>query len=1464
MKEIKFLHHDRFEQTILGKRLIWISEGPGADTKAEKNEKPIEVKDKMEAAELDQVVERVKTMTLKEKNVQIDPAGKNIDALNFKKALDKVIQNEKMEETVKVNKLGNFLVYGLMERITGKAPDKIGGSMGGNELSKWLKENKIAAFTIEDGNWLFFDKDKKPVQATYKLDAPVDGGKKAEIKTEKKDKVGVSKGVDLAKKKDQLDSAKKAEDASKEADRVKPENLEKAKSEKPVPLNDIKTMDELATKLEASVTKDGVAAVKKSEIQTALLDYIKASNIAGDNDEQRFTNFFDKIKKSYLAATIEGGKIGFIRVKDGTVDTNPSNLTTIVDGKPKSTELYVSEALKQKIEGKAAEADKKAKIDSEPKPTKYDATELAVQKLLLGKEKPAEGEKMPEVNARYLAAYEAIVKFDGNGVDFDLAFNDSPMKCRFYETKDGAYKIKYGPSEKQYASFRPEAGSKEPLKDAQVYFLKMLNSGEFLQKIQSYNIANKGYITDFKQVIDDGPKQLAANKVQYEFDWDKGWDPDIVIEALPHGELAVTIKKSGIAPDGGNQYDFKAGSFQDMMRQIKAIQNQVEHPERYTSEDKEMMNFLRKGKDFLQSIAAGGSGEGTWDAGKILNVRSVESNDEVLSANGVYVEFDWLSKLQPPRKLQVIGKFGKYEYLVAPGDFKLPINEAPQNGGFQKAMKALSEWKSQETQKGGAEVVKQKTNALIEKYNKSVKEAINTKGFKAEILKEVELRKSVIVTAVIGDMVYLSMGEGMAAKGFDFGKTDSTDPLKVPGIESAVREGYLVEGISMAGADKKVDGDKKAPDKPVDRVSAGLEKGKENPAIVDRAEKEAALADLFKGVKNAQSREMLKASLLARMQGMTCDKTDKSEKTKYYKQKATEFYVGDSGKTVEQKIAETNAKKPEEMMAKSSKELFGEKYLPDLPNTRGVLISLVYRMADIARGDASIDVAKVDQIKQTYAEAIKETTAQIMSENKQNKGETKVGYDKRVMELVLKQVKMPEVYLAEYQSNEAKRSSYAEYQKSAPPEKPIDKVSVKTEKEKTPNDFAEKKEAVEKVCAKVTDAVTRGKLDSYLKARLVDEKTPVNGTALPKDHYQMRAWEILRDLVGEKGEYYEKGVENKDLQKRVLAKLNGKKEAGTLFDKVDSYSDNKTFLAEQPRTKAYLNGLLENFDKDAGVTDATKLKELKTAYKEGLSAIANEYIAAKPFPTKKGQLKTDYDLAMLKAISWKIKAPADFAKDYQENLDQKDKYKVYTEKAAKLKKGQEEFEAGKKDPNSMSFAEFEKSKMAGAAPEAWRMFNDTKVLSKENVFLSRIENNNSSSDPISFNIKVGPPNQLKPFTLTVLKSGNGVILTLAEGWNNRVYSYKEEHKNINVAEPISKDRDPIKSILAGPFGISAKTTDRMEKWLQKDESKKAETPVKAVPEQKADGKKVEDKKPDDKKPEDKKPEDKKAEAKKAA
>jgi hypothetical protein len=1445
MKEIKFLHQrgDSLTQGFAPKRLLWVTEGgpKGEDVKPE-NKEQLEVKEKMKAEDLNKIVERVKTMSFKEK-MQIDPTGKGaVEASKFRAALNKVIDSEGLEKKVGVKNLSNFLVFGLMERITGKAPDRIGGSMGGNDLTAWLKKNNVASFTIEDGNWLFFDKAGVPVQAEYKLDAPVAPGKtrdkKAEQKTEKKDKVGVSKGVDEAKKKDQVDKAKKAQESASEAERLKPENLEKVKSDKPVPLSGIKDGDDLAAKLEASVTKDGKAAITKAEILTALTAYAKAANTPGNTDQQIVDNFFNKIKPTHLFAGIEGGKIGFMEITNPTkLNTNPANLNTIVDGKPRPTELYVNDSLRQKAEGKVVETEKKVKTDAELKPTKYDATEAAVQKLLLGKEKLVEGQKMPEVNTKYLAAYEAIVNFKGGEpAEFKLTINDSPLDCKFYKGVNGQYILTYGKGPDQFAYFTPDQSSAQPLEDAKVFYAKFLNSGEMFQKIQSNNIKNKANFENLygdkeptkerNQLIDDGPKILADNKVKYEFDWDKGSDPDVTIEALPHGEFKVTIEKSGIAPDGGNVYEFRASGFRDMMRQLKSVQNQVEHPEQYSAEDLQMTRFFRQGKDALQASAKGGNGEASWDAGKIVNVRSGDSTVEAKAGQGTFVEFDWMDKLVPPRELQITGELGHYEYRVVPGELKLPVTEAPQTGGFLKAMKALSEWRAQETQKGGPEAVKQKVGAIIEKYNQRIKEDNN----------KIEMRTSVVPKAVIGETVYLSLVEGMAPVAFDFGKAGS-DPLKVPGIDEAVREGYLLSGKPVESG-KKVDGDKKAPDKPVERVSAGLDKFKENPAIVDRAEKETALSNILSKVKNAQVREMLKASLLARMQDLTCDKTDKKEKVKFYQDKATEFYVADSGKTLNQKVADTNKVKPADYMSKSSAELFGDKYLPDLPNTRGVLISLAFRISDLAKADGTIDIAKIDQIKKTYAGALKDATAEIMSINKIKKGEIKVAYDKRIMELVFKQVKMPEAYLAEYKINEAKKPAYEEYKKTAPPEKPADKVSAELEKEKLPIDYVDKKSAVEKISAKVTDSVTRAKIDAYLKAKLLDEQTLVNGTMLPKAHYEMRAWEILRDLTGVKGEYFVDGKENKNLQKEVLAKINDKKAAGTLFEKVDAEGMGNGSLKDQPRTKAYLNGLLESFDKASGLTDASKLKEVKVVYKDGLNDIANVYLTKTPFPTKKGQLKTDYDLGMLKSISWKIKSPADFVKEYQTNASEKEAFKKYNEKQADIKKTADDYEASKKDPNGMSFAEFEKGKMGGAAPEAWRIFGDSKAIRKENINLSRIENNNSNSDPISFNIKIGPPNELRPFTITISKNGSGrVNVDLAKGWNNRAYMNRETH-NIDVSQPIPASKDPIKSIMGNVYGMDAKLTNMMESWTKdepakKDGAKKKDEPAKKPDEKKA-------------------------------
>jgi hypothetical protein len=1417
------------------------NEVPTQADQPEKKEQ-LEVKEKMEAAELDKVVDRIKNLSLTNKNISIDAKG-NVDALKFRTALNKIVADEKLETLVGVKNLANFLHYGLMERVTGKSPDKIGGSMGGNELTKWLKENKIAGFTIQDGNWEFFDKGGKPISAPYKLDTPVADGKKTGLKTEQKDKIGVSKGVDLAKKKAQEESAKKSQEATSEAERLKIENLEKAKSDKPVALKDLKSIDDLANKLESSVTKDGKAAIKKSEIQSALSEYIKAAGIKGENDQKKFENFLANLQKNYLAAGIEGGKIGFYRLRDGKFDSNPSGLNLIVDGKPVPTEIYVNEAVKKSQEAKAKDSEKKVKMDGELKPTKYDATELAVQKLLLGKEKPAEGEKMPEVNARYLNAYEAIMKFEkGTPVEFKLTLNDSPIDCSFYKALDGRYILTYGKGETQYAYFTPEKSSKSLLEDAKSFFVKFLNSGEMFQAIQSNNIKNKNNFENLNgekgepskevnQRVDDGPKILANNKVKYEFDWNKGWDPDVTIEALPHGELKVLIEKSGIGLNGENFYEFRASGFRDMMRHLKSIQKEVENPGSFDQKDLAMMNFFRSGRDSLQSYTKSG-GADSYDAGKILNVRSVHSTVEAKSSQGVFVEFDWLSKLDPPKILQIAVENGVYDYIIRPGDFHLPVKQSPESGGFAQAMKALSEYKKQETEKGGGELAKQKANQLIEKYNKSLAKD------KSDAYNEVELRSNVVIKAVLGDTVYLSMVEGLAPTGFDFATRDKS--RKVLGIDRAVSEGYLIIGKPFEAAKKVDSAAKKSPEKPLDRISAGLDKDKENPAIVDRSEKETALANLLKGVKNAQVREILKAALLARMADLVSDKTDKNEKIKYYQDRARAFYIGDSGRTLEEKITDTNKVKPADYMVKASNELFGEKYLTELPNTRSVMVSLVYRIRDLVLQDQEFksDTIKADQIKKLYADAIKDAVADLIKGNQFKKGESKVGYDKKIQELVFKKIKMPEKYLSEYKDNEAKKPAYAEYQKSAPPEQPKDKLSVKVEKEKTPIDFAEKKESIEKISAKVTDAITRTRVDAYLKARMLDMKTEPSGTELPKVYYERKAWELLRDFLELKGEYYDQkdGI-NKDLQKSILSKLNDKKIQSGLFDKVDSYSDKKDFLKDQPRTKAYLNGLMQNFDKQVNISDSEKLKSIRTAYLEGVTEIANEFIKTKPYPTKKGQLKTDYDYGMLKDISWKIKSPAEFAKEYQDNLDQKDKYKKYTETQEKAKKSVEDYETAKKNPHQMSFSEFEKAKMAGAAPEAWRIFKDTKSVRLDNVSLSRIEDNSAVSNPVSFNIIVGPKYEQIPFTITFTKKDGKLELGLAKGWNNVNFSKKQSVDLPEIGKPIPKSEDPLKNTLALYYG--GETADKLEHWVE--EGEKVDTKAGEKADQKTESKKNPDK-----------------------
>lgn len=1040
----------QMEKLFRPARLIWGAAGPEGPKASEAPLDKVEFneKEKWKQETMDKVADRIKSLTLSPTALQFDlNKGETLpNAVNFKKTLDNKLQSKETELGVK--NLSIYLLDGLMRRLGLKVDDVIGQDQ--NEkgaLTKWLNDKKIQSFNIVDGQWVFYtDKEgKTAVQAECVIDQPPTPDKPVDSKApkpkESKEKFDVTKEVTSAKKAEKDRKEREAGEAKAEEERLKPENLEKVNSDVPVDLKKDLTLAEFCLMMQMfSTPKDKPVPIKSTEIEGQILKYLAIdSSLKGDSKEKTFSNFMARMDKAgFKQAKIVNGKICFS--KDGTNydNSNPLEASKTVNGVQERAVIYAHE----KLEGRATEKTKedKAKADkaTEVKPTKYDGAEQETAKLITGKDKLEKGD-LDKVDARYLDAMKAILEYKDGGpaTEFSLMINDAPLKCKFQKV-DGKYEIRWGEGSRYYI-YNPKVNVESPLKDAQKFYAEALNSGRVLRELQLINVKDKANFEKRDLVVDSGPKVGKDGVIKYEFDWATGIskDPDVEIKVGLHGELHVHVDVGGIGMDGEDTYDFKASSFQDMVRTLKTLQKFVEAPQEEKDKMKQgeaLRRFFDKGKEALQSEANG------IDCGKILRVMSVGSTIESKMSQGYYLDLDWMQKLEPAQKVQIVSDGDLNLITVEPRGLILGRVTKGMPAGFRDAMKLVAESKGNMTLKEGPKLMRDRMDAVLKKYNErgSVLDP-NPYVEKPEPIKfdQTYYGPGVEVISFVNGNVMLSR-DGMASKSFQLGVFNEKGELidiNRKEFKRAIDQGYFVKDNPNFAPDKAP----KKPENIKEDKDFSVQKTEKRPDVVDRELKISVADELFK--KNSIVEPNLsRVGNYVKLRYMRVDApdtaTDEAAKKAFYEKQAWKYMAqlvleeglvkdfnlkSEFPDAAEQKVIVNAIKAPKfrEMFDKQTLELLGGKF-KDMPKLRTDLKGILDRVKYDPKGPDDQDKAM-----QLYKTKIIEFAEKLVADNPIDKGkQTPQAYDEAMVGLFRKGYKEPEYFVKEYKDNAQVKRDY--------------------------------------------------------------------------------------------------------------------------------------------------------------------------------------------------------------------------------------------------------------------------------------------------------------------------------------------------------------------------------------------------------------------------------------------------------
>ena len=301
------------------------------------------------------------------------------------------------------------------------------------------------------------------------------------------------------------------------------------------------------------------------------------------------------------------------------------------------------------------------------KPTAYDDVEKAVGKIV----------SPYQVDARYLAAIKAILAYvtKGSPVGVTVTFGDFQLPEAKFSWAANGCALRWG----DVGQWCMPGGRRDPT-ETQEYYLYELNNGGILMGLQKMVSMDRERFAQHGQKIVRGPEKREDGGIFYEFDWSSGGrNPRVVIYPQPHGALRVVLVKWGgeVSLDGGNTYEFAAGGFQDMMRTFKRLQDWVDGGEAGRKDASRLQEerFAR----FFERSNCGSTlqSEIPAEAGRLLRVISARWMEPDGKRNqgefdrGYFLEFDWMFKLIPPVRLQVIHDKGRIAAYLMPRGEKL-------------------------------------------------------------------------------------------------------------------------------------------------------------------------------------------------------------------------------------------------------------------------------------------------------------------------------------------------------------------------------------------------------------------------------------------------------------------------------------------------------------------------------------------------------------------------------------------------------------------------------------------------------------------------------------------------------------------------------------------------------------------------------------------------------------------------
>ncbi len=1054
---------------------------------------------KMTAEQVKQLADLLKGMNADK--VKIGGEKGPVNVLNFRTALKAALDKVPGLSELKLKNVDLFLLNGLMQNL-GKTDKQNSTAFSANEsraLNDMMVKKDVKEFQIVDGYWMFFDKKGEPVKQDYKLD-----DKDAKDPSKPGELVGtaeVERAVLTGEVKEQKEAdakAKQEEEAKQKAEteRTDVKNLETVSSPSAVPLTSTMDVAALSKALSASVTEEGKPArINETEVSKALLDYVDKTvpspqGVPADQIEaQRFSIFLKQVMANgYDAVAIQNGKLLFsqtpkpaqpgetraqqaAREKSVVAPTsNPLN----AQQKGRGIDAYAHENLIKNAEAQAEE-ERKSPQQGVDKPTRFDATATEVARRLSGKKEASEvqSQDFDRVDERYLNVMQAILNYKvaprpDSPVKVDFPFNDGVIPCEFFLTNDGRFVITKDNRKVDVVSYTPRGQGKDALNDMQDHFAQILNKGTLGQELQRANVEYKGNFEQWGEKIDSGPEKVNGG-VKYEFDWETGAlgdDPDVTFFPQPHGRIEVVVEQNNIGLNGEKEYRFNASGLSDALRVLKKLRSWVENKNGERDSDKaksaeQERRFFEESDNGnrIQQMKAAARAAG---AGDLLSVRSSRNilpdgkggtmeNNLGKFNNGHHFDFDWMQKLDPPQRMQMVhdGR-GEYEYYLIPSNQKLGEFKGQPQEALEWGMKLVAEQRNHLARTGGEKATEQIFQNVLEGINKMPVQFASLDRPEDRPEGTFVLCKDVTVKGATAEGIVDLAFPGMKARQFNLGTKDRPN---VAEFRKAVAEGYLLltmvpqpkpeaktatEAVPGGTAgEKKEEPAKTGPEAPKDSIGVTNESAKEMP---DAQKREAALKEVFKKVQG--DTDAIKSYVMARVSDGATIPGDDAQKQ--YQERMWKVLAELTGKEKDfkpedpasQKIVIDALSKPAtrtDIIKIISKEFvsgYGDVQGADkMPRCRSLVASYVNegRMARIKETVFSeLTADQFDKAKQSYISSLKDYLNKVIVTPKKLTENTKQ-YDERVRKELEQMIKTPEQFFSEYKANEDKRKPYEDY-----------------------------------------------------------------------------------------------------------------------------------------------------------------------------------------------------------------------------------------------------------------------------------------------------------------------------------------------------------------------------------------------------------------------------------------------------